>query len=371
MRMLQLKLKKFIDQSYKIVLGKGVLKTLSNYLKVVEQFGCLIVITDHKVKQLYGKDLVRQLSQHGHKVLLLSVPAGDKSKSQHFKTYLEERMLKAKCDRGSMIIALGGGVVGDLAGFVAATYMRGIPYVQIPTTLLAMTDSSIGGKTGINTAQGKNLIGAIWQPKAVIVDVDMLKNLPKAEIINGLVEAVKMFIISDKHSLEFVIANLPKILNKHPNTLIKLIHRVVKIKADVVSKDETEKHQRMILNFGHTIGHALEKISAYKIPHGIAVGMGMLVEGKISVDLGLLPIADYNRIESILKLLKIDLKILKKWQAQAIIQQTLVDKKGKNGKARYVLLKTIGQIYVKNQQYAHNVDEKIVKKSLASLTFNL
>lgn len=360
-----------------------------------------MIITDKTTKKLFGLKLAKNLSRQKIKTILLSVPDGESSKTQKFKTYLEQEMLKARCDRQTVILALGGGVVGDLAGFVAATYMRGIPYIQLPTTLLAMVDSSLGGKTGIDTPQGKNLIGAFWQPLAVAADVNCLKNLPQKQLINGLFEAIKKFLTSDAETFTFMEKHLNRVIARRSaaddeaisskkkiastyakpsadksdalamtlekKVLTEIIGRAIKIKTAVFGRDEKETGERMVLNFGHTIGHALEKLSLYKIPHGYAVGMGMLAEAKIALNLGILPASDFRRIEEIINLLGINTKMINKWKTANIIKQTLMDKKSKNGKARYVLLEKIGKAHVKNNQFAHFVDEKSIKKTLLSI----
>jgi 3-dehydroquinate synthase len=259
-------------------------ESLETFLSLEQR---VVIITDHHVKKLYGDALLEKLLQRGFQVLLLSFRAGEKSKNSRVKERLEGEMLRHQCGRNTMIVALGGGVVGDLAGFVAATYMRGIPYIQIPTTLLAMIDSSIGGKTGVNTIHGKNLIGAFWQPTAVIADLNFLKTLSQEQIINGLMEAIKIFLTNDRDQFFFVQEHLAQLLIPDLTLLEEVVIKAVEQKMTLVQKDEKESGERMILNFGHTIGHAIEQVSQYKIMHGYAVGLGILVELKISELLGI------------------------------------------------------------------------------------
>src|ERR1051326_1002006 len=207
MNELLVKFKPATSRNYPVLVGSGISKSLYKLLPALKQASKLVIVSDFYVGKKYGTRLLTQLKKE-RDVLLIMIPEGERSKTQKFKTYVEHQMLKQGCDRNAIILALGGGGVGDLAGFVAATYMRGIPYIQIPTTLLAMVDSSLGGKTGIDTPQGKNLIGAFWQPRAVIVDTDFLKSLPQKQLINGLVEAVKMFMTSDAESFAYVEQNL-------------------------------------------------------------------------------------------------------------------------------------------------------------------
>lgn len=330
-------------------------------------FSTIVIITDHTVKKLYGNDLADCLIKQGHEVLLLSFRPGEQSKNSLTKQKLEKKMFKNHCDRNTLCLALGGGVVGDLAGFIAATYMRGISYIQIPTTLLAMVDSSIGGKTGIDTDYGKNLIGAFWQPQAVVADLNCLKTLPYKHLINGLVEILKVFLIYDKNSFLYFKRNIKKIKISDELVLNNLIFRAVKIKTKIVKQDEQDHHLRKILNFGHTIGHALEKISGYKILHGEAVGLGMLVESRISNVLGILGDEDNKIIENILFELGISNKKLKKINVDKVIQATKLDKKIKQGQVHYVLLKEIGQVYKCDREVTHSVPDKTVKELFSSL----
>jgi 3-dehydroquinate synthase len=320
----------------------------------------IVIITDHKVKQLYALLLQNALQNRGYNCLLLSFPAGEKYKNHKTKQMLETTMLQHSCRRDCLILALGGGVVGDVAGFIAATYHRGVAYIQIPTTLLAMVDSSIGGKTGINTPQGKNLIGAIYQPKRVIIDLHMLQSLPKKQLINGLIEAVKIFLTHDATSFQHCIDHLANILKKDPVILNQIITQAIKIKADIVRRDETEQAERALLNFGHTIGHALEKISHYRLLHGYAVAYGILVEATISMQLGLLTKSELLILKNFFKKIGIHGKDLQQYDIHAIINAMQADKKIRAGQVRFALLSAIGHAYYKNNHYLHPVDEQQV-----------
>lgn len=351
---------------YPILIDAGILQEPQHWLPT-RRYEHYIVITDHTVKKHYGHSLIAALHKLGCNAKLLSFPSGEASKTQTTKTQLEESMLRTHCGRNTLCLALGGGVVGDLAGFLSATYMRGIDYIQIPTTLLAMVDSSVGGKTAIDTAHGKNLIGAFWQPKAVLADLDCLATLPKKHIINGLVEALKMFLTSDKASLQYLQRNLDAALAGDHKVLTQIIYRAVKIKADVVERDEKESNLRMILNFGHTIGHALEQISRYKILHGVAVAYGILVEAKIAQLLGLLSVKHYADIQTILARLGIHSKALRKFDIDQIIQATALDKKTTTQQARYVLLNSLGSVLQTQGKFAHPVENAVVLAAFAEL----
>lgn len=296
--------------TYPIKIGENLLSYPERWLPEDWHTKKIVIITDDNVNKLYGEKLLRLLRQAAP--LLLSFLPGEQGKNAQIKLELEEKMLQAHCDRETMILALGGGVVGDMAGFVAATYMRGVSYIQIPTTLLAMVDSSVGGKTSINLPQGKNLIGAFWQPSSVIVDVNCLLTLSRDHLINGLIEAVKMFLTHDADYFNYVCHQLDDVLDRNSEVLKNIIQRAIQIKVNVVSADEKESNQRMVLNFGHTIGHALEALSNYTLLHGHAVALGMLVEIKIAKILGILADEDCHAIQSLLLKLNISGSQLKK-----------------------------------------------------------
>ena len=367
MKTIDIKIKKAEERSDSIAIGSGFLARLPEVRKKDYPASSYIIIADAKTKNLFGKRLLLGLRQAGCKALLLSVPVGEGSKSQKRKTSLEEAMLKAGIDRRGVVLALGGGVIGDLAGFVAATYMRGIPYIQLPTTLLAMVDSSVGGKTGINTFHGKNLIGAFHQPKAVYADIRTLRSLPDTEIRSGLTEAVKMFITSDRESFVFADVHLAKALAKDTGILAEIISRAVRIKAGVVERDERESGERMVLNFGHTIGHAIEKLFTYTLLHGQAVGVGMLAEATLAHRLGALSPEDLALIRGMLKRLLIPASLLKQFAPEAVIAATKGDKKSVGGQARYVILKKIGVVEIKHGEFVQAVEDGEVAQAIRNI----
>lgn len=352
--------------SYSIHVGFDFLLNLEEWLPNDSHTKKIVIITDDNVNKIYGEKLSSKLSQY--KPLLLSFLPGEKSKNYQTKQLLEEQMIQHYCNRDTLILSLGGGVVGDLSGFIASTYMRGIPYIQIPTTLLAMVDSSVGGKTGINTSQGKNLIGAFWQPNCVVIDLNCLMTLPPVHLINGLIEAIKVFITNDIDHLNYVINNISDIQNKDISILKNIVNQAIKIKVNVVSQDERENGQRMILNFGHTIGHALEKITDYTMLHGYAVALGILVEAKISQLLGFLSSEEYGITQSLFLKLNISGSQLKTMNFDAIIQATKSDKKTQSNNVRYILLKKLGQVCQDNNIYAHPVFDEIVKDALLDVS---
>lgn len=327
----------------------------------------IVIITDNQVKKYYGLQLKKRLIKAKHSVLLLSFPAGEKYKTYQTKQNIIHAMQREHCDRDTLILALGGGVVGDLAGFIAATYLRGVRYIQMPTTLLAMVDSSVGGKTGINTIYGKNLIGVIYQPQCIVTDVTLLKTLPKKQMMNGLFEAIKMFLTYDEQSLHYTMTHLEEILRGDIICLQEIVARAVQIKKAVVERDLHETAERSVLNFGHTIGHALEKISNYKLLHGYAVAYGILIESTISHLLGILSNETLVMLKQLMARLGIHGKYLQRYELTQLIQTTKNDKKSRLQKVHYVLLQTIGCVQVINDQYVHPVADKIVRQAVKNV----
>jgi 3-dehydroquinate synthase len=327
----------------------------------------IAVVSDDWVGKKWGAELIEMLTANNFKAELFTFPAGEKNKNQKTATMLQGELLEKRYGRDTLIVALGGGVVGDLAGYVAATYLRGVPYINVPTTVLAMVDSSIGGKVGVDTEHGKNTIGAFWQPRAVIDDLRYIEGLPKREIISGVLEAVKTFFTSDKEALSFVDAlDLENPLST-PGALQEIAFRSAAFKAGVAGRDEREENERRILNFGHTIGHAVELLSGFTMPHGFAVGYGMLVETKIAEDLGKLPSEDCATVVAYMERFGITADGLKEFAVADIVEAMKSDKKARAGKAYFVLLESIGSVYKKDGQYAHAVDDAVVQRALESV----
>lgn len=357
---------------YQAHIGTGLLKQIPNLLKKLTPVSRYVIITDSTIKNILGLQLVKELKKAGLEVDMISFSAGEKNKNEATHSKLTHAMLQKKCGRDTMILALGGGVVGDMAGYVAATYMRGVPYVHIPTSFLAMVDSSIGGKVGVDTKFGKNLIGAFWHPKAVIIDINCLKKLPQVQLINGLMESVKIFLTYDAKALEVVENNWKKILKKDSPLLQKIVARSIELKIGVVTRDEHEANERMVVNWGHTIGHAIEHLSNFSFGHGYCVGYGILVESKIAELMGVLSTEDFEKVCEMMHefgITKTALKeILKKFSTQAIIKQTLIDKKARSGKVKYVLLEKIGAVKIAKEMFGHEVDTSIVTKALTYFT---
>jgi 3-dehydroquinate synthase len=272
------------------------------------------------------------------------VPEGEQSKSLAMASRLFTRLAQRGADRHSLICALGGGVIGDLSGFVAATYMRGIPFVQVPTTLLAMVDSSIGGKTGVNHRLGKNLIGAFYPPRAVFTDTALLRSLPEREYLCGLSEVVKAGVIADAELFAYLEAQVTAVCQRHEPVMTTFIERAIAVKVNVVQQDPTERGLRAILNFGHTIGHALEAVTAYaRYSHGEAVAVGMALVADMSERLGYCPAAVRQRLHALLRAVQLPLTYTDV-EPQRLLAAMAHDKKALNGVVRFVLLQDIGTV---------------------------
>ena len=265
------------EKSYNIYIGHNLETTIIDFFKAQKYSQKALIITDTNIAPLYADSVKDLLTKAGFNAKIAIIPAGEQSKSLSVAETLYTQAIEHGLDRKSPIIALGGGVVGDLAGFIAATFMRGVPFIQMPTSLLAQVDSSVGGKVAVNHALGKNLIGAFYQPQAVFMDLEMMKTLPTREISTGLGEVIKYGFIYDHDFYTYLTEHQQEILQLKPEALIHIIARSCEIKADVVSKDECEAGLRAILNFGHTLGHAIEKETNYAIyNHGEAVAIGMV-----------------------------------------------------------------------------------------------
>ncbi len=301
-----------MSKKYPVLIKKGAITELANYLKKHQTGKKYAIITDDKVEKLFATKLQNKLKRAGIKSEVLSFKKGEKSKVMATVEDLANRMVDAGFTRQDAVISLGGGVVGDLAGFLASIYMRGIPYIQVPTTLLAMVDSAIGGKTGVDLESGKNLLGTITQPKAVFMDLDFLSKLPQNQIRNGMGEVIKYGVIKDKRLFKFIEQNVEKILTLEPKAIEHIVKKSVAIKLKVVRKDEHEKGQRMILNYGHTYGHAIEKMSGYSLLHGYAISIGMVIINKIAVQKGYLKEEDAQRIKALFKAFQLPTTTLKK-----------------------------------------------------------
>jgi 3-dehydroquinate synthase len=303
----------------------------------------LFLVSDRNVFPLYGKPLHSELSALGAITRSIVLPAGEKVKSVARKTTLDDRLLAGGVRRDSVIIALGGGVIGDLAGFSAATLLRGIRLIQVPTSLLAQVDSSVGGKVGINHRLGKNLIGAFHQPEEVYVATSMLRTLPPREYLSGLGEVIKYGMILDPRLFRELENDPAALLSRRSRTMENVIARCIRLKAAVVAADEREEGPRRILNFGHTVGHAIESLSGYRISHGQAVSIGMVVEGAISRDMGLLRGADFDRLRNLISACGLPTSPPRSITAGQMLRAISRDKKYSGGEVRFTLARAVGR----------------------------
>lgn len=308
-----------------------------------------VIVTDKNLEKL-GKELLGNMRRVGVRCHMILLPPGEQTKTLSFVEKITSSFLKFSLKRDGCLIALGGGVIGDLTGFIASIYTRGIAYISVPTTLLAMGDSSIGGKTGIDLTEGKNLLGTFYNPKMVIMDPLLLKNLPQRDFQSGLAEIIKHAIIADRTFFIMLEKHVNKILQKNPQFLKKIIQRSISIKMNIIKKDEQESLEkikkgisRMLLNYGHTVGHALEKLSNFSITHGYAVSIGMVAENRIAVGKKLLKERDAERIETLLEKLYLPTKIPEQYGAKEIEKTFRMDKKHVDGKLYFSLPIKIGE----------------------------
>ncbi len=348
------------NRSYRIVVGYDILPSIGAYITKLNIGRDAYVITNLAIKKKYASPLASALNTCGFHLRFRIIPDSEKSKSVAVFSSIISDIAKFDKKKRTFVIAFGGGVVGDLSGFVASIYKRGIPYIQVPTTLLAQVDSAIGGKTGIDLEEGKNLVGAFYQPRLVFSDVRFLKTLDQRQIRSGLAEVIKYGIIKDKTLFVYLEKNYRDVLRLKPSALEYIVNRCAGIKAEIVEKDEREeKGIRTILNFGHTIGHAIEAAAGYKsYTHGEAVALGMLAASDISCSLGLLDYSLAKRIEKLVKSIGLPLKI-KRLSLQGIVNAHYRDKKFIGSRNRFVLSSSIGRTNL-----VENVPLEVIKQAL-------
>ncbi len=348
------------SNSYNIHIGPGLIAQTGAKLKEIGFSDKLVIITDPTVKSLYGNILKESLTDSGFRVLILEVPEGEEQKSLETAGRLYYELTDFYAERTTPILALGGGVIGDLTGFVAATYQRGVPLIQIPTTLLAQVDSSIGGKVAINHGLLKNKIGAFYQPRLVISDITALKTLPAGQFSDGLAEVIKYGVIWDEELFTYLERNIDQIKSLDGQALEIIVFRSTKIKATVVEKDERDFGLRNILNYGHTIGHAIESVSDFKVQHGEAVAIGMLAAARISNKLGILDQNDVIRLKDVIARAGLPTE-LPSLELERLMQAIRHDKKILQGKIRFVLLKSIGNVFVTDEVSPLLIEQSLVE----------
>ena len=350
-------------RSYDLVIGDGVRRQLGARCQALGLGARCAIIADQNVAPLLAQSTKNNLRATGFEPVTIVVPAGETAKSLRNVHRCYDQLAAHRLERKSFVVALGGGVVGDLAGFVAATYLRGVPFVQVPTTLLAQVDSSVGGKVGVNLKAGKNLVGAFHQPRLVLCDLSTLRTLPPRELRAGFAEDIKYGIIYDAKLFAQLERDLPKLLKLHPALLAGVIARCCEIKAEVVSQDETESSVRAILNFGHTIGHALEAISRYgKYLHGEAIAIGQVAAAELSSALLGLPPTDAERIADLFRRAGLPTSVkLNKSEMEKLFLAMRLDKKVSGGEIKFVLAKRMGGVI-----WGQRVPEELIRTTLNS-----
>jgi len=346
MKNFRVELKKVVDDSYDIEVGYGLTESLVNDLKngLVGKTKKLAVITDSIVKDLYADKIAERLVEEGFKVDTFVFPEGEKSKTREVKADIEDQMLAKGYRRDCAVVAIGGGVVTDLAGFLAGTFGRGVPFVNYATTLLAAADASVGGKTAVDTPLATNLIGLFNQPKKVYLDIETWNTLPKRQIISGLAETIKHACLADKDMFEYLETHMEDILNLDKEACERISEDNCRIKYEVVMKDELESGLREVLNLGHTVGRAVETVSDYELLHGEAVSIGLVAAVKISEKLGLVTASDRERVVALLAKAGLPVAIPDYIDREVLVKKLYTDKKVRDGKLRFVLQDGIGSV---------------------------
>jgi 3-dehydroquinate synthase len=335
------------ERSYNIAIDSAQLKDIGKTLERFEFSKRLALVSNPTVFDLYGEIVSRSVRDEGFVLSEVIIPDGEEYKTLQWTEHIYSELLKARLDRKSAVIALGGGVIGDIAGFAASTYMRGIDFIQVPTTLLAQVDSSVGGKTGVNHPLGKNMIGTFWQPRLVWIDLDTLETLPEREFFAGISEIIKYGVIWDEDLFDFLDINRDLILKLDRQALTYVIKRSCEIKSEVVSRDEREAGLRAILNYGHTVGHAIETVTGYRrYLHGEAVAVGMVAEATIALSLGFMDKKELQRIKSLIESYGLASTLPDTADIDGILEAVQMDKKAVSGELKFILPERIGSVKI-------------------------
>lgn len=351
---------------YVVRVEPGVSRRLAETVRgLLPPGGTVAVISDSNVLPLHGEAVAESLRAGEVEVRTYSFPAGERHKTRESWAALTDAMLEAGHGRDTMVVAVGGGVTGDLAGFVAATYLRGVSVIQVPTSALAMIDASVGGKTGVDVQAGKNLVGAFYPPRMVAVDPETLQTLPRSERVQGLAEAIKHAAILDQPYMERLGDLSPSLLAGDVGAWSEVVLRSVELKAEVVSRDEREGGLRQILNFGHTLGHALEAESGYELPHGSAVSIGMVLEARLGEQLGVTAAGTSEVLSGALEGVGLPTGVPGGTDPHTVLARTRGDKKVRGGRARYVLLEKLGRVS-RGRGWAREVGDSAVLEVLRS-----
>ncbi|HXX38850.1 MAG TPA: 3-dehydroquinate synthase [bacterium] len=351
------------SRGYDVRIGRGLIGDIGDHLRGLGMTGRIAVLTHPRLEGLYGDRVTSSLRAAGYEAVTVTVPPSETSKSLRAANRLYDRLLEARLDRGSVLVVLGGGVAGDLGGFVAATFLRGIAWAAIPTTLLAQVDAAIGGKTAVNHSRGKNLVGAVHQPVLVVSDIDTLGSLPLREMQSGMAEVIKTGVIGSPGLFSYLEDGLKAVLRRDPDALATVVARCAAYKAGVVTSDEREEAGRIVLNYGHTIGHGIEAAAGYRgLTHGEAVAVGMTLEGRLAVRMGLCDAASMERQAALLRgaglpVRVADLRTRHRPSAGAIAAAMALDKKARAGRLRFVLPVEVGRTVVRDDVPATLVEE--------------
>jgi 3-dehydroquinate synthase len=346
--------------SYEIKIGAGILNEAGEYLSALGFSDRAVVIADETAANLYGDTIGQSLAGSGFDTAIVTFPPGEASKTLDTAAELYTRLCEAKVERMTPMLALGGGVTGDVAGFVAATYLRGLPLIQLPTTLLAQVDSSIGGKVAVDYQRLKNIIGAFYQPRLVLADLSVIRTLSTRQVSDGLAEVIKYGTIKDASFFEYLDKNIDTIRNFNIDAMEEVVSRSAQIKAGLVEVDERDFNERRVLNFGHTVGHAIESVSKFTTGHGEAVALGMLAAGRISIKMGLFSQRQLETLEQLL--LKAGLPVkMPRADISAMMKALGHDKKSVGGKINFVLLRSLGDAFVSND-VGHETIEEVLRE---------
>jgi 3-dehydroquinate synthase len=348
-------------RTYSVVVGERAVDRLGRELP--DPCAAVALVTDSNLARLHRDRVIDALGA-GRTVSAFEFPAGEQHKTRRTKERIEDAMLGEGFGRDCTVVALGGGVTTDIAGFVASTYMRGVPWIALPTSLLAAVDASVGGKTGVDTDLGKNLIGAFHQPRAVLIDLELMQTLPGPEVDNGLTEMLKHAVIADASYLRSLVNEADRLRSLDPAVLEIAIARSIEIKGEVVAADTEERDYRQVLNLGHTIGHAIELVSRYRVSHGGAVAAGLAVECEIAARLGLMPGSARKEVVAALERLGLPVAPPAGTDPGELLQATKRDKKGRAGRPRYALPAGIGEMARGERGFAREVPDDVVLSAL-------
>jgi 3-dehydroquinate synthase len=361
---LQARLSARPETRYSVVIGAGALSRLPELLPA-DRYG-VVVISEQRVWPLWGEAVMALLAERELRVGHYLFAPGEVHKSRETKATLEDRLLADAWGRDVVLVALGGGVVTDLVGYLAATYLRGVRYLSVPTTLLAMVDAALGGKTGVNTAAGKNLVGAFHQPEAVLADLDTLGTLPDVELDHGLAETVKHAALADEALLDRLVTDATALRARDAEVLGDIVARSMAVKLQLVAADEQDHGVRQALNFGHTVGHALERASDYRVGHGHAVAVGMCVESDAAVRAGLMAPTVRDRIVGVIESLGLPARVPEDISHTALTAALVLDKKNRGGEVRYAFPGALGQVATFGGHYTTALPDAAVRDALES-----